>query len=219
MVLPAYVPDGSLPPLPSGPVLGSDLEKRYGVSKAAFHKRRAAVPHAMGTRKGRFTYFSPEEVFQLDAIHTYIRSGFSIEDVAEGYREGADGGGSVSEGPDWGADRIGAVDVESTNTSSELATVSPSMRQFSNEMAKHISDALSQFQPPSDPLRPMRLLEEAAEKRWVLTSKMLANMLEMKIGTVHSFAKVEQRHGFEIVKSGPGKWKVKRLADDGSLAA
>jgi hypothetical protein len=216
MKLPEYQPDGSLPPLPTEPVLGSDLEGRYRISKAALHKRRAAIPHAMGTRKGRFTYFSPEEVFQLDAVHYYVKAGFSIEDIAAGYQEGAETTGAA----DWGTERLDAVDVEATGTTSDLATVSPSMRQFSNEMAKHISDALEKYvRPPSDPLRTHRLLEEAAEKQWEITSKMLANMLEMKIGTIHSFERVEQRHGFEITKSNPGKWKVRRLSDEELQAA
>jgi NADH:ubiquinone oxidoreductase subunit E len=113
-----------------------------------------------------------------------------------------------------------AIDIEATSTTSDLATVSPSMRQFSNEMAKHISDALEKYvQPQKDPLRPMRLLNEASEQRYEITSKMLANILEMKVGTIHSFANVEQRHGFEITKSGPGKWRVKRLEDEGLQAA
>lgn len=207
MKLPEYQPDGSLPQLPEEPVLGTDLERRYGISKAAFHKRRAVVPSVQGIRRGRFVYFPPEEVYLLDAVHFYLRQNFSLEDIQAAYQHGESG---LNE----------AIEIEATSSSSDLATVSPSMREFSDTMAKHIASALEKYaQPPADPLRTHRLLEEASEKRYEITSKMLANILGMKMNTVHSFGSQELRHGFEITKSGPGKWRIRRLTDEELEAA
>ena len=202
--LPQYKPDGSLPDLPSEPVTGQDLEQRYGISKAAFHKRRAVVPSVAGVRQGRFVYFPPDQVFVLDAVHFYITQGFSLEDVARAHAKGQ-----------TNIDPTGSVDVESSAPQvGELATVSPSMADFSNQMACHISEAIKKFQPPSDPLRPFKLLGEAADNKYTITSKMLANILELKMSSVHSLDAEIERHGFLITKAGPGKWRVHQIEEE-----
>ena len=62
--------------------------------------------------------------------------------------------------------------------------------------------------PPSDPLRPYRLMQEAAENRYQLTSRSLAEILEISISTVHSWGKVVSRNGFRIRRVGAGRWRV-----------
>ncbi len=207
--LPQYKPDGSLPELPNKPVTGQELEARYQISKAAFHKRRAVVPSVAGVREGRFVFFPPEQVFILDAVHFYITQGFSLEDVSRAYAKGT-----------ANIDPTGSVDVQSSAPEvGELSTISPSVADFSNQMATHIAEAIKKFQPPEDPLRPFKLLGEAADNKYTITSKMLSNILDLKMSSVHSLDAQVERHGFLISKRGPGKWVVERAEEELPAAA
>ena len=73
--------------------------------------------------------------------------------------------------------------------------------------------------PLSDPLRPYRLMTEAAEKKYQLTSRSLAEILELNISTVHSWGKVVSRNGFLIRRVGAGRWRVEVEDEEGELAA
>ena len=68
--------------------------------------------------------------------------------------------------------------------------------------------------PPSDPLRPYRLMQEAAENKYQLTSRSLAEILEISISTIHSWDKVVSRNGFRIRRVGAGRWRVDIEVED-----
>jgi hypothetical protein len=209
--LPPYDPMLSgLPPIPETPVDGEFLQERYGLSKAAFHNRKNSLPSIKGIRQGKRVFFPPQEVWLMDACHWYLKSGYSLTEVLqaqEGYEvapaSDANGGKATIEVTPIGKAPEGA---------STLA-VSPQAAQLSKDLGNLILQAVQAVAPKaqSDPLRTHRLLEEAAEKEYILTNKMLADTLDFKPETVRGFKTVEYRHGFELTKVGAGKWKVRRM--------
>ena len=48
---------------------------------------------------------------------------------------------------------------------------------------------------------------------------MLAEILELKLTTIHSFKSGEERHGYKLVKMGAGKWRVEKAPADIAEAA
>ncbi len=206
--LPDFKPEMLDLPELEEPQTGEQLQKRYDISKSQFHNRKNAMSFIQGFSHGRKKMFTLEECYQLDAAHWYLKQGFTLEDLTEAYKnfELEIEDDSVLE----------VENLEQEIKQSNLATIDPSMRQFSNEMAKHIVEAVHKVAPKPlrDPLRPFRLLKEASEDRYEITSKMLANILELKLSTIHSFKSTEVRHGFLIAKNGKGKWVVTRLEEE-----
>jgi hypothetical protein len=197
--LPKYVPDGALPEVPDHLVDGDWLRRRYRISKAGFHNRKNALPSITGVKQGKRVLFTPEEVFVFDACDWYIDQGFTLEEITAAQRTFT--GAEVPE-------PIGPA----RSTQSEIA-ISPQADKFARDLAAVVAKAVQQLapQPQTDPLRPMRLLDEAAEKEYVISTTMLADILGFSTQTVHGFTNPEYRHGFELTKIDRGKWTVKRV--------
>ena len=205
--LPPYHPDGTLPPLPEEPVDGEWLRRRYRISKAAFHNRKNVLPSIQGIRRGKRVLFTPEEVYLFDACDWYVDQGYTLEDVMETQR----GFASASvQGRDEEGDEV--YEQLQAPVNSSLA-MSPQADKLARDLAVLFAKAVEQHapKPQSDPLRTLRLLEEAAEKQYVLTTRWLADVLDFSAATVHGFRSPERRHGYELTKVAPGKWTVRRL--------
>jgi hypothetical protein len=204
--LPPYRPDGTLAPVPELPVDGEHLRRRYRISKAAFHNRKNALPSVKGVRQGKRVLFTPEEVYIFDALDWYLDQGFTLEDVA-----GAQQGFDVAVTSEDNEEET-TIQKAPQPTSSEF-NLSPQGMQglkfLAQEIVKETIKDLPRAQ--SDPLKTLRLLDEAADKEYVLTTRMLADVLGFNDKTVSAFTSPQQRHGFELTKLGPGKWVVKRL--------
>ena len=208
--LPPYDPAQSwLPAIPETPVDGEFLMERYGLSKAAFHNRKNSLPSIKGIRHGKRVYFPPGEVWLMDACHWYLKSGYSLTEVLQA-QEGYE---APAPDADAGQAPIEVTPIGKAPESASTLAVSPQAAQLSKDLGNLILQAVQAVAPKaqSDPLRTHRLLEEAAEKEYILTNKMLADTLEFKPETVRGFKTVEHRHGFEMVKVGAGKWKVRRM--------
>jgi hypothetical protein len=213
--LPPYSPeDSTLPPIPGTPVDGEFLIQRYGLSKAAFYARKNYLPVVKGTRSGKKVHFSPEEVFLFDACDHYLRLGFSLQEIREA-QEGL--GDDLEQAP---GEQVEVKPLGKTDTETSTLAVSPQAAQLSKDLGNLILQAVQAVapKPERDPLRTLRLLEEAAKQQYVLTNKMLADTLEFKPDSVRSFKAIEHRHGYELRKLGPGKWRVRRLSEE-ELAA
>jgi len=210
--LPPYKPDGTLPPLPEEPVDGEWLRRRYRLSKAAFHNRKNALPTIKGIRRGKRVLFTPDEVFLFDACDWYVDQGYTLDEVLEAQKDFV----TANFGPDEEAE----LEQVETSPQNNLA-LSPQADKFARDLAAVVAKAVEQLapRPQTDPLRTLRLLEEAAEKEYVLTTRWLADVLEFSVDTVHSFKSPERRHGFELTKVAPGKWTVRRLSKDELMAA
>lgn len=208
--LPPYDPMLSgLPPIPETPVDGEFLMQRYGLSKAAFHNRKNSLPSIKGIKQGKRVYFPPQEVWLMDACHWYLKSGYSLTEVLKAQE------GYEAEIPADG-DNIEVTPIGKAPEGASTLAVSPQAAQLSKDLGNLILQAVQAVAPKaqSDPLRTHRLLEEAAEKEYILTNKMLADTLDFKPETVRGFKTIEHRHGFELTKIGAGKWKVRRMTKE-----
>ncbi len=194
----------SLPPLPTEPVNGEYLRRRYRVSKAQFHNRKNALPSVTGFKEGKRVLFKPEEVYLFDAADWYLEQGYTLDEVRDAQRT-FESAGVVPTG----------ASEESTSTV-EALSLSPSADKFARDLAVVVAKAVEQLapRPKNDPLRTLRLLDEAAEKDFVLTTKWLADVLEFSPATLRKFEPVEHRFGFELKKVATGKWRVRRLRED-----
>ncbi len=204
--LPPYEPDGSLPPVPLEEVTAKDLIARYEVSKQTLYTRLAAVG-VSGTKRGKQVFFNSEEVFRLDAGHHFLGKGYGLKDLRDACS--ADSVPAGEEVVDVGAPAPGAGVPPSDSQQMEL-TIAPQQERVVMALTTAVQQALQATAPvpPSDPLRPYRLMQEAAENRYQLTSRSLAEILEISISTVHSWGKVVSRNGFRIRRVGAGRWRV-----------
>ena len=204
--LPPYQPDGSLPPMPLEEVTAKGLIARYEISKQTLYTRLAACG-VCGTKRGKQVFFNNEEVFRLDAGHHFLSKGYGLKDLRE----------ACAPSPSAPADEL--VDVGDPVSSSsprgvgahapEL-TIAPQQERVVMALTTAVQQALQATAPlpPSDPLRPYRLMQEAAENKYQLTSRSLAEILELNISTVHSWGKIVSRNGFRIRRVGSGRWRV-----------
>ena len=207
MPLPPYEPDGSLPPLPLEDVTAKDLIARYEVSKQTLYTRLAAVG-VTGTKRGKLVFFNQEEVFRMDAGHHFLSKGYGLKDLKE-----ACGGGSASDEVVDIRDEVTAPAGAVPSPSSQMElTIAPQQERVVMALTTAVQQALqaSQPAPPSDPLRPYRMLKEAAEEEYQLTSQSVREILGLSQSTINSWGAEVSRNGFLLKKVGPGRWRVYR---------
>lgn len=207
MALPPYQPDGSFP-LPSQELTAKDLVDRYGVSKQTLYTRISTIG-VSGSKRGKQVWFDQSEVFRLDAAHHYLSIGYGLKDLKE-----ACGSFDVDALPiDPPSPVVGAGQTE--------LVIAPAQERVVLALTTAVRQALeaSQPVPARDPLRSYRLLQEATENKYQLTSQSLREILEVAQSTINSFSSEVSRNGFLLKRVGPGKWRVFRDEDVLSEAA
>jgi len=207
--LPPYQPDGSLPPMPLEEVTAKDLIARYGVSKQTLYTRLTACG-VSGTKRGKQVFFNNEEVFRLDAGHHFLSKGYGLKDLREACAPSTDAPGEEL------VDVGDAVSARGMSAPASELTIAPQQERVVMALTTAVQQALQATAPlpPSDPLRPYRLMQEASENKYQLTSRSLAEILEISIGTIHSWGKVVSRNGFRIRRVGAGRWRVEIEEED-----
>jgi len=218
--LPPYDPATSnLPPLPTTPVDGETLMRRYGISKAGFHNRKQGLPSIEGIRRGKRVYFPPSEVYLLDATHWYLETGYTLGEVQEALR------GFDASTIDIGIEDA-PIEVEETPpqqptggiqaTPESTLAVSPAAAQLSRDLGLLIVKAVEAVVPKDkDPLRIHRNLTEASEKQYLMTNRMAAECAGMSIDTIRRWGETHQIHGFEFKRVwGRQKWKVRKMTEE-----
>ena len=198
MTLPPYEPDGSFP-IPAQDLAAKDLVDRYGVSKQTLYTRLNSIG-VTGNKRGKQVYFDPSEVFRLDAAHHYLALGYGLKDLKEAC-------GSF----DADALEVGASAPVAGPGQTELV-IAPAQERVVLALTTAVRQALeaSQPAPVRDPLRSYRLLQEATDHKYQLTSQSLREILEVAQSTINSFASEVSRNGFLLKRVGPGKWRVYR---------
>lgn len=198
--LPPYEPDGSLPPVPLEEVTAKDLIARYEVSKQTLYTRLGAIG-VTGSKRGKQVFFDSEDVFRLDAAHHFLSKGYGLKDLKEAC-------GSFT-------DQVVKVDAQEdpvapvSQQQMEL-TIAPQQERVVLALTTAVRQALEAAAPvpPRDPLRPYRMLQEAAENKYQLTSRSLQEILEVSLSTVHGWDKEVSRNGFRLKRVGAGRWRV-----------
>ena len=210
MPLPPYEPDGSLPEIPSEEVTAKTLVERYEVSKQTLYTRLSAIG-VTGSKRGKSVFFDQSEVYQLDAAHYFLGKGYGLKDL-----KGACGQ-YEADVIDSGKDEREIIPPTSTT---ELV-IAPQQERVVMALTTSIKEALKAThpQPERDPLRSYRLLQEASEQKYQLTSQSLREILGVAQSTINSWSGVVSRNGFTMKRVGPGKWRVFRDEVEEDLAA
>ena len=203
MSLPPYEPDGSSPPIPAEEVTAKHLVERYEVSKQTLYTRLSAIG-VTGSKRGKQVFFSQSEVYQLDAAHFYLGKGYGLKDLRGQC-------GEYDGGPDSVVDVSTPISDLDHSSQKELV-LAPQQEKVVLTLASAVQDALRATfpQPERDPLRSYRLLEEASEKRYQLTSQSLREILSVAQSTINSWSSEVRRNGFILKRVGAGKWRVFR---------
>jgi hypothetical protein len=205
VTLPPYEPDGSLPPIPMEEVTAKDLISRYEVSKQTIYTRLAAIG-VTGTKRGKQVFFSPVEVHQLDAAHHWLSKGYGLQDLRNAAEEGA--GDQVVD--------VGLPTPEVSAHQQMELTIAPQQERVVMALTTAVQQALqaSTPAPPKDPLAPYRMLQEASDKKFQLTSQSVREILGLSQSTINSWGPEVSRNGFLIKRVGPGRWRVFQEEDD-----
>ena len=206
MTLPPYEPDGSFP-IPAQELTAKDLVDRYGVSKQTLYTRLSAIG-VTGTKRGKQVWFDQSEVFRLDAAHHYLGIGYGLKDLKEAC-------GSF----DAGAVEVDIPDPAPGGAPGPIQTelvIAPQQERVVMALTTAVQKALEATAPvpARDPLRPYRLLQEASENRYQLTSRSLQEILEVAQSTINSWSSEVSRNGFLLKRVGPGKWRVYQEEDE-----
>ena len=203
MPLPPYEPDGSFP-IPDHELTAKDLVDRYGVSKQTLYTRLSAIG-VTGSKRGKQVWFDQSEVFRLDAAHHYLGIGYGLKDLKEA----------------CGSFDAEAVEVDApasapgpAPTQTELV-IAPQQERVVMALTTAVRQALEATQPAPvrDPLRSYRLLQEASDQKYQLTSQSLREILEVAQSTINSWSAEVSRNGFLLKRVGPGKWRVYQEED------
>ncbi len=178
---------------------------RYGVSKQTLYTRLSAIG-VTGSKRGKQVWFDQSEVFRLDAAHHYLGIGYGLKDLKEA----------------CGSFDADAVEVDaplpasaSVPTQTELV-IAPQQERVVMALTTAVRQALEATQPAPvrDPLRSYRLLQEASDQKYQLTSQSLREILEVAQSTINSWSVEVSRNGFLLKRVGPGKWRVYRDEDE-----
>lgn len=198
--LPPYEPDGSLPPVPMEEVTAKDLIARYEVSKQTLYTRLGAIG-VTGSKRGKQVFFDSEDVFRLDAAHHFLSKGYGLKDLKEACGSFTDQVVEVDAQED---------DVAPVSQQQMELTIAPQQERVVLALTTAVRQALEATAPVPlrDPLRPYRMLQEAAENKYQLTSRSLQEILEVSLSTVHGWGKEVSRNGFRLKRVGAGRWRV-----------
>ena len=193
-----------MPPLPTQEVTAKDLIARYEVSKQTLYTRLSAV-EVSGTKRGKQVFFSPVEVHQLDAAHHWLSKGYGLKDLKDAAASFKDGDAVV----DIDAESSSAGGVAPRQEQMEL-TIAPHQERVVMALTTAVQQALQASTPPApqDPLAPYRMLKEAANEKYQLTSQSVREILGLSQSTINSWGPEVHRNGFILKKVGPGRWRV-----------
>jgi predicted transcriptional regulator of viral defense system len=95
--------------------------------------------------------------------------------------------------------------------------IAPQQERVVMALTTAVRQALEATQPAPvrDPLRSYRLLQEASDQKYQLTSQSLREILEVAQSTVNSWPAEMSRNGFLLRRMGPGRWRVSQEVVDG----
>lgn len=198
-----------LPPLPTQPLTLQEALERYGLSKPSFYARAEAAGVTPG-RRGKRVYYTPEAVWALDQCHKLLHDGHSLKEVkalVEAFVKTTKAEEEV-ELP------LPVKTEPPTQPDQGLSKLEPSEGQRALVAFTSVLDkALNQTQrATSDPLRPQRLLKEAADNEFTLTTAQLAEVVGCGSDTLRDWAKnpLTVKFGFVLTRESSQFWTVRK---------
>lgn len=180
----------------------NQLEPRYELARSAVYTRMKQLgikPHRVGNK----AYITGNELQWMDALHAFINEtgGSAAEFIeANGLNPNANGRNSK-----------GRMVVNDNSPGSDLLPTG----DF-GKLIRAFTEALSRAQqPPPDPVKPYRDLEDAARNRWELSTSVVARCLGVTPAEIVRCGNYFQDAGFIFTKvgyrqDGQEAWRVSK---------
>ena len=178
-----------------------DLTQRYGITRQTFYNRLDALEMKLELL-GRFKVANPEQVALLDELNEHLDGGGSYGDFVP-----------VSSVSKLDSTFDSTVDVTLDAVSEALDIEPVTIKQSLDRVAGLLEKIIDKF-PPTDPLHSERVLEEIAQKNWVLPTSKIKELIG-----VEPRGKLYQRGGWKFTKAGKigreSGWRVIKIQDAG----
>lgn len=216
---------------PSRDLSVEDLKARYNVSKQTLYARKNAAQVVGKHVKGR-TFFTPEEVWCLDQVATFVERGLTLTQIEKQVREWrveqAEPELKASQPePDLQVlhnpqkNTYSVAGPAAPDSQAETAAKATALAKFAereeqaHQLARAFTTAVGQAlqdtqQVVADPLRTHRLLAEAAKEEWVLTATQLGEVCAVGRATVTNWRPQKVRCGFLLTAVSEGLWEVRK---------
>lgn len=172
----------------------AQLEDRYDLARSAVYNRMKQLG-IKPERVGNKSYINREQLELMDSLHRFINeTGGSAAEFIEARglnRPSANGSNGNGQNPGSGLALPG------------------DFGRFMSAMA----DFMSRSQPPPDPIKPYRDLEEAARGGWQLKTEHIAYLLNVSVGEIERCPDQFQDAGFIFTRvgysrDGQAAWQV-----------
>ena len=229
--LPAY--DGSVGPLPATDVDNNFLLARYGVTKPTLFKRRDALVEnnwVNPTRVGQRVYYSSQDVHLLDCVQYWATRAYNLTEIVAHLKQQVKAykGGVAESGEENAFETlpVESVTVRAENSTTDLVvkglqTSAKDLQmlgeEFVEKFAQRVGEAVKQA-VPRDVLAAHDFLSKAADKKYLLTGKILAEGMGLKSSTISGWGDRTDKFGFAVVRVSKGQWRVERLDDEAAAA-
>lgn len=152
----------------------AELTNRYAIGKQAVYNRLDALG-IRPTKQGNRSYITPEQLKDLDDLHTHLQAGGTMADFS------------------------GAISSE-TPANSQLVPVDTRAIEPTQDFIALI-ESIARHLKPADPLAHLASLERAADSGWLLTSAEVKQLIGAKPVCKKGENSVT-RGSFTFVKSG-----------------
>ena len=197
-----------LQPLPTQPLTLQEALERYGLSKPSFYARAEAAG-VSAVRRGKRVYYTPEAVWALDQCHKLLHDGHSLKEVKALVENFA-----KTTGADEEVELPLPVKTEPPAQPDQgLSKLEPSALVAFTTFTGVLDKLANQTQrATSDPLRPQRLLKEAADNEFTLTAAQLAEVVGCGTGTLREWGKnpLTVKYGFVLTRETDQFWTVRK---------
>ena len=179
----------------------SDLRDRYQIGRTALYERMntlAIKPAKHGTK----SYLSGEQLRRMDDLELHLKSGGGLADFAKPVQQ------TFTE------------QTEQLQTQNPQA-ISPAQSSAMGVVIEGIVQSVFTRIAPQPAQAGMRLahlreLEEAYEKKWILSTSELADLLDLSANTVRGYGDQFEEAGFQFQRAGTRSrgevaWRVEKF--------
>jgi hypothetical protein len=221
---------------PTADLSVEDLKQRYGVSKQTLYNRINAAA-VVGKRVKGKTFFTPQEVWSLDQVASFVERGVTLTEVTrlvQEYKQKQEAEPDlqasqpepdlrVVDAPPFEAQGVTMPAAPSREYDADASGTALAVFAEREEQARVLAGALTLAvgkalqdtkEVVSDPLRTHRLLAEAAREEWVLTGTQLAEVCGVGGPTVTSWRPHTVRCGFWLEAATQGLWTVRKATHE-----
>jgi hypothetical protein len=186
----------------------SDLPNRYSIGRTALYERMGILA-IKPEKQGNKSYVSGKQLQALDDLDNHVKRGGILSDF----------GGRVQR---TFGEQSGQLTVSSPG---QLVPPTPSGLSALIEGAVEslVGRLAPFFTTPQAPKAGMRLahlreLEEAYEKRWLLSTSEIADLLGLSVNTIRGYGDSFEEAGFVFTRSGNRSrgeiaWKISKVED------